>query len=85
MNRVTEAGVLPAAQGAWYPLDERLFQRRIKRLAELASIIDGLKRHLTDPEQRARLMHAVDELHAVAAHYDAIGGYGLYADERKPS
>lgn len=81
----TVGDVAPVAQGAWYPLDERLFKRRIERLVELAGNIDQLKRHLVDPEQRDRLMHAVDELHAVAAHYDALGGYGLYADERKPS
>jgi len=81
----TALDVPTVAGGAWYPLDERFFKRRIERLAELACTIDGLKRHLVDPEQRERLKHAVDELHAVAAHYDALGGYGLYADERAPS
>lgn len=74
----------PEFKGAWYALDERLFKRRIARLAELACTVDGLKRHLLDPEQRQRLKNAVDELHAVAAHYDALGGYGLYADVRSP-
>ena len=93
MNRLTDVAAnsfaetqpIPTLHGPWYPLDERLFKRRIERLVELACTIDGLKRHLIDPEQRARLMHAVDELHAVAAHYDALGGYGLYGDAGRPT
>lgn len=72
----------PGLQGNWYALDNRLFKKRVERLAELAGCVDFTKRACPDEAQRAKLTQAVALIHGVAVHYDTQHGWGLYDTER---
>jgi hypothetical protein len=71
----------PDLQGAWFPLDERLFKKRIERMAELIGHIDYTKHVIPDPEQREKIAEAVRLVHTVAMHYDEMHSMGIYAKD----
>lgn len=68
-----------SSPGARYLHDERLFRRRIERIAVLVGEIDFVKQTIPDASQVAKIAEAVATIHSVAMHYDQLHGWGLYA------
>jgi hypothetical protein len=79
--RITEAQKLIQHGGVWVGLDQRLFRKRIERMADLAGDIDYNRRAIPDEDQRAKVSEAIALLHAVAMHYDEKHAWGIYAKE----
>ena len=71
----------PALQGVWYPLDERLFKKRIERMVDLVGHIDYTKHVIPDQEQRDKIAQAVALVHTVAMHYNELHNWGIYSKD----
>jgi hypothetical protein len=82
MNTTTESTApVKTQRGAWLPLDDRLFKKRIERMADLACHIDFTKHCLPDQEIRAKIAEAVALVHTACMHYDEINGWDIYTKE----
>ena len=78
---VTAAQKLAEHGGVWVGLDERLFKKRIERMADLVGHIDFTKSAIPDPEHREKIAEAVRLVHTVAMHYDEKHAWGIYAKD----
>jgi hypothetical protein len=78
---VTAAQKLSQHGGVWVGLDERLFKKRIERMADLIGHIDFTKHAIPDQAQREKIAEAVRLVHTVAMHYDEKHSMGIYAKD----
>lgn len=78
---VTAAQKLNQHGGAWYPLDNHLFKKRIERMTELIGHIDATKHCIPDQVQLDKIAEAVALVHTVAMYYDQLHNWDIYSHD----